>query len=135
MTDPKNPFEDLMKMGQDWAKSMGPALEAFTPEGIEKMWPTMSKDVMEAFFGKAMNPEGLDAKTRLLLTLQGLVIQGAIAEPQIRLTIRHAAEAGATDREVDETIAMAGMFGGAPAMAKAMQLAQTVRDADKEGSE
>lgn len=133
MTDPKNPFEDLMKMGQDWAKSMGQNVEAFAPEGLEKMWPTMPKDLMEAFMGKGANPEGLDAKTKLLLTLQGLVIQGAIAEPQIRLTLRHATEAGATDQEINDTIALAGMFGGVPAMTKATELAEAVRAATKEG--
>lgn len=25
MNDPGNPFEDMMKMGQDWAKAMEPA--------------------------------------------------------------------------------------------------------------
>ncbi len=58
--------------------------------------------------GKGINPDGLDAKTRLLLTLQGLTIQGAQAEPQIRLTVRHAVEAGATTQEIAETIALAG---------------------------
>jgi len=132
MTDPKNPFDDLMKLGQDWAKSMAPMMEAFTPEGIEKMWPTMPKEVMEAFMGKALNPEGLDARTKLLLTLQGLTIMGAQAEAQIRLTVRHALEAGATDQEITETIALSAMFGGVPASTKALALARAVLDEDKE---
>ena len=119
MTDaPHNPFEDLMKMGQDWAQAMGSGVEAFTPAGIEKMWPTMPAEVMEAFMGKTLNPEGLDAKTRLLLTLQGLTILGAQAEAQIRLTVRHAREAGASAQEITETIALAGLFGGVPAMSR-----------------
>lgn len=133
MTDAKNPFEDLMKMGQDWAKSMGSGVEAFSTENLEKMWPTMPKEVMEAFMGKALNPEGLDAKTKLLLTLQGLTILGAQAESQIRLTVRHAAEAGATEQEINETIALAGMFGGVPAMTKAMALARQALDGGEEG--
>jgi len=129
MSDAPNPFADLLKMGQDWATRMGPAMEAFTPEGIEKIWPTMPKEVMETFMGKNLNPEGLDAKTRLLLTLQGLTILGAQAEAQIRITVRHALEAGATKQEIAETIAVAGMFGGVPAMTKAMELAGQVADA------
>jgi len=124
MTDPKNPFDDLMKMGQDWAQKIG--ADAFTPEAIEKLWPTMTKEMMESFMGKGANPEGLDAKSRLLLTLQGLTIQGAVAETQMRLTLRHLAEAGATSQEINETIAMAGLFGGGPAMNKAMTLAADV---------
>ncbi len=131
MTD-NNPFAAMMKAGQDWAKAMNPALETFTPNGFESMWPTMPKDVMEAFWGKTMNPEGLDSKTRLLLTLMGLTVLGAQAEAQIRLTIRHARAAGATKQEIAETIAQAGMFGGVPAMTKAMDLATAVMEDDKD---
>ena len=137
MTDtPKNPFEALFKqtqdMAQDMAKAMNPALASFTPEGFEKMWPTIPAEMMEMMMGKQFNPEGLDAKTRLLLTLQGLTIQGAIAEPQIRLTVRHALAAGATKQEIADTIAQAAMFGGVPAMNKAMELARQAIDGAEE---
>ena len=135
MTDPKNPFEDLMKMGQDWTKTMAQGVEAFAPEGIEKLWPTMSKDMMEAFMGKGANPEGLDARTKLLLTLQGLITMGGTAEPQMRLTIRHALEAGASAQEINETIAMSALFGGAPAMAKAQAMAAEIIAATDSGKE
>ncbi len=129
MTD--NPFEAMMRMGQDWAKSVNPALESFTPKGFEALWPTMPKEVMETFMGKTFNPEGLDAKTRLLLTLGALTILGAQAEAQIRLTVRHAVEAGATPQEVAETIAQMGAFGGVPAMTKAMELAREILEEDE----
>jgi len=133
---PKNPFEALFKqtqdMAQDMAKTMNPALASFTPEGFEKMWPTIPAEMMEMMMGKQFNPDGLDAKTRLLLTLQGLTIQGAIAEPQIRLTVRHALEAGATKQEIADTIAQAAMFGGVPAMNKAMELARQAIDGAEE---
>ena len=132
MTDAKNPFVDMLAMGQQWAKSLNPELENFSLKGFEAMWPTMPKELMEAFMGKGLNPEGLDAKTKLLLTLQGLTIQGAHAEPQIRLTVRHALEAGATEQEIAETVAMAAMFGGVPAMTKAMTLVREVLDNGKE---
>ena len=127
----QNPFEAMMKMGQDWAKSMNIDLDAFTPKGFENLWPTMSKEAMEMWFGKTINPDGLDAKTRLYLTLSGLIILGAQAEAQIRLTIRHLVEAGATKQEIAEAIAQTGMFAGAPAMAKAMELANEVLEKDE----
>ena len=80
--------------------------------------------------GKGLNPEGLDAKTKLLLTLAGLTVLGAQAEAQIRLTVRHAVEAGATKQEIAETIGMMGLFGGIPAMTKAMELATAVLEED-----
>ncbi|MFQ1700557.1 carboxymuconolactone decarboxylase family protein [Loktanella agnita] len=130
MTD-QNPFDAMMKMGQDWAKAMNPALESFTPKGFEALFPTMPKDLMESFMGKGLNPNGLDAKTRLLLTLAALTVLGAQAEAQIRLTVRHLVEAGATQQEIAETIAQMGVFGGVPAMNKAMELAHEVLEKDE----
>ena len=130
MTD-QNPFETMMKMSRDWAKSMNVDMEAFTPKGFENLWPTMPAEAMEMFFGKGINPEGLVAKTRLMLTLAGLTVLGAQAEAQIRLTVRHLVEAGATKQEIAEVIAQMGMFAGVPAMTKAMELATEVLEKDE----
>ena len=126
MSDPQNPFEAMMKLGQDWTKSMGEPWANFSPKAFEEMFPTMPKDMLETLLGKTLNPNGLDAKTRLLLTLAGLTITGAGAESQIRMTVRHLVEAGATQQEIAEALGVAGLFGGAPAMTKAMQLAGEV---------
>ena len=131
MTDPKDPFAAMMQMGQDWAKAIAPGMENLTPKGFEALWPTMPKEMMESWMGKGLNPEGLDAKTKLLLTLAGLTVLGAQAEAQVRLTVRHAVEAGATKQEIAETIGMMGLFGGLPAMTKAMELATAVMEEDK----
>ena len=128
MTAPKDPFAAMLQMGQDWAKAMAPGMENLTPKGFEALWPTMPKDMMESWMGKGLNPEGLDAKTKLLLTLAGLTVLGAQAEAQIRLTVRHAVAAGATKQEIAETIGMMGLFGGLPAMTKAMELATAVME-------
>lgn len=132
MIDPKNPFAAMLQASQEMAKAMNPALEQFTPQGFEKLWPTMPADMMEQTMGKGASPEGLDAKTKLLLTLAGLTVLGAQAEAQLRLTVRHAIEAGATQQEIAETIGMMGLFGGMPAMNKAMELAAQVH-AEQEG--
>lgn len=134
---PQNPFEALMRQSQEmteaWAKALAPAgMGTFNPAQMDKLWPTVPAEMLEAFFGKQFNPEGLNAKTRLLLTLLGLTVQGAVAEAQIRLTVRHAVEAGATKQEVAETIGIAALFGGVPAMTKAMELATEALDG-KEG--
>jgi len=134
MTDPKNPFEQMMSQVQEMAKAMNPGLEAFTPEAFEKLWPTMPKDFMEMSFGKGMGQDGLDAKTRLLLTLAGLTMQGAQSEAQIRLTIRHAVEAGASKDEIMGTIAQMTMFAGLPSGTRAMEFARKLLDStDEEG--
>ena len=132
MNTGKTPFELMMAQAQEMAKAFNPALENFSPSGFEKLWPTMPKEIMEMAFGKGISKDGLDAKTRLLLTLAGLTMQGAQADAQIRLTVRHALEAGATKEEIAETIAQMSMFAGLPAMTRAMDLARDVMAADKD---
>ncbi len=132
MTDPKNPFEMLMNQAQEMAKAMNPALETFSPKGFEKLWPTMPKEFMEMSFGKGASKDGLDAKTRLLLTLAGLTMLGAQSDTQIRLTVRHALAAGATKDEIAETIAQMSMFAGIPSMTRAMEFAREVMDESEE---
>ncbi len=123
---PTNPFELMMKQAQDMAKAMNPALENFSPKGFETLWPTMPKEVMEMMFGNTVNKDGLDAKTRLLLTLAGLTMQGAQADTAVRQTVRHALEAGAKKQEIVETIGQMSVFAGIPAMTRALDLAQEV---------
>ncbi|MEP2718751.1 carboxymuconolactone decarboxylase family protein [Pseudophaeobacter sp.] len=134
MTDPKNPFEAMMAQAQaqyqEMVKSMNPDLAAgldpMSMKGFEAFWPTMPKEVMEMMFGKAVNKDGLDAKTRLLLTLAGLTCQGAQADTAVRQTVRHAVEAGAKKQEIVETIGQMSVFAGIPAMNRALDLAQEV---------
>ncbi len=119
-------FQQMMQSGQEMARAFNPGIENFDPRAFEKMIPTMPADMLEMWFGRTFNRDGLDAKTRLLVTIAAMTVQGAQAEPQLRLTIRHAIAAGATAREVAEVIYQMGMFGGIPAMQKALEIAQSV---------
>ena len=132
MTAPTNPFEAMIAQMQDMAKAMNPALEAFSPKEFETLWPTMPKEVMEMWFGQTLNPEGLDAKTRLLLTLAGLTCQGAQADSAIRQTVRHAVESGARKQEIVEAIGQMSVFAGIPAMTRAMELAREAMSDNKD---
>lgn len=127
MTDPISKlFSQMITSGQEMARAMNPALENLDLRAFEKLVPVMPADMLEMWFGKTFNREGLDAKTRLLLTIGAITVQGALAEPQLRLTIRHALEAGATKREIAETIFQMSIFAGMPAMQKALEIAQSV---------
>ncbi len=127
----KNPFEAMMRQAQEMAKAF-PGVEAFTPKGFEAMMGTMPKDMMDFMFGDTVNKGGLDARTRLLLTLAGLTMQGAQNDIALRQTVRHALEAGATKQHITETIGQMSVFAGVPAMTRALELAQQVLD-EKEG--
>ena len=132
MSDTSNPFAAMMAQAQEMAKAFNPALESFTPKDLEKLWPTMPKEFMEMSFGKGLNKDGLDAKTRLLITLSGLTMLGAQSDTQMRMTVRHALEAGATKDEIAETIGMMSMFAGIPSMTRAMEFAREVLDEAEE---
>ena len=119
-------IQQMMESGQEMLRAFNPALEQMKVGGFDKMFPTMPADIMEMWFGRTFNREGLDAKTRLLVTLAALTVLGAQGEPQIRMTVRHALEAGATEREIAEVIWQMSMFGGLPAMQKALEAAQAV---------
>jgi 4-carboxymuconolactone decarboxylase len=123
----KNPWEDMMRQAQEMAKSF-PAMDAFSPKGFEDMMGTMPKELMESFFGNTHNPNGLDVKTRLLLTLAGLVMQGAQNDIALRQTARHAVEAGAHPQQIIETIGQMSLFAGIPAMHRATTIVQPVLD-------
>ena len=59
----------------------------------------------------AIKPGGLAARA-----------MGAQAEAQVKLTVEHALESGATEREITEVIWQMSMFGGLPAMQKALEM-------------
>ena len=133
MTDkPANPFEAMLTQAQEMAKAFNPALENFSPKGFEALWPTMPKEAMEFWFGNTLNKDGLDAKTRLFLTLAGLTMQGAQADTAVRQTVRHLVEAGAKKQEIVEAIGQMTVFAGIPAVTRALDLAQEAMG-DEEG--
>ncbi|OYX26995.1 MAG: hypothetical protein B7Z10_01590 [Rhodobacterales bacterium 32-66-7] len=123
--------DDFAKLFASMLESSQDMLRAFqaSPDGVsglDKLFPTMPANLMEMWFGRTFNRDGLDAKTRLLVTLAALTVLGAQAEPQLRLTVRHALAAGATKREIAEVIWQMSMFGGIPATQKALETAQAV---------
>ena len=110
-------MKKLMEQGQEMAKAFSSSLGGM---------PVMSKDMLETFFGKTYNPEGLDARTRFLVTVAALTVLGPVGEPQLKLTVQNALAAGATKREIAEVIWQMSMFGGLPATQKALEIAQAV---------
>jgi 4-carboxymuconolactone decarboxylase len=119
-------FKAMMAQGQDMARAFAPAMQGADVKGFEALFPSMPPEMLELWFGKTFNPEGLDARTRLLVTIAALTVLGAQADAQLRLTIEQALAAGATKREITEVIWQMSMFGGLPAMQKALEIAQSV---------
>ena len=125
-------FAAMMAQGQEMAKAFAPAMQGMDAKGFEALFPAMPKEMLEAWFGKTFNPEGLDARTRFLLTIAGQTMLGAAGEAALGVTIRNAVAVGATQREIAETIWQMSMFAPPPAVQKALEIAQGVF-AGKEG--
>jgi 4-carboxymuconolactone decarboxylase len=126
MSDDNNPFDDMVNAAQKMAQALNPSLASLSSKEFEAFIPQMPKELMELTFGNASNKDGLSAKSRLLLTLAGLTMQGVQAEAPLRLTVRSLLEAGAQKQEIREAIAMMSVFAGVPAMTRAMEVAQQV---------
>ena len=119
-------FAAWMEQGQKMAQVFAPAMETVDVKAFDKFFPPMPKELLEMWFGKTFNPEGLDARTRFLVTIAAQTVLGPVGEPQLRMTIRNGLSAGATKREVAEVIWQMSMFGGLPATQKALEIAQGV---------
>ena len=119
-------MQKWMEQGQEMAKAFVPSFTGADPKAFEKLFRAMPKDMLEAFFGKTFNPEGLDARTRFLVTVAALTVLGPGGEPQLRATFKNALQAGATQREIAEVIWQMSMFGGLPATQKALEIAKAL---------
>ena len=119
-------MQQMMEQGQKMASAFMPGMDTIDPKAFEKMFPAMPKELLEMWFGKTFNPEGLDARTRFLVTIAAQTVLGPVGEPQLRLTIKNGLAAGATPREIAEVIWQMSMFGGLPATQKALEIAQSV---------
>ncbi|MEI6797780.1 MAG: carboxymuconolactone decarboxylase family protein [Pseudomonadota bacterium] len=120
-------FQSMLEQGQTMARAFTPsAFGTVDPAAFEAMFPAMPKEMLEMFFGKTFNPQGLDARTRFLVTIAAQTVLGPLGEPQLRPTVRNALAAGATAREIAEVIWQMSMFAGLPATQKALEIAQAV---------
>jgi 4-carboxymuconolactone decarboxylase len=128
MADPfSTAFAQMIEQGQKLAAGMaGPAAPGFDMAAWAKLLPTLPRETAEAWFGKTHNPEGLDAKTRSLVVLTGLVCQGQPGEALLRPTIAQALASGASKREISDVILQCAAFGALAPMQKALEAAQAV---------
>ncbi len=137
MSDFAKLFEQMMEQGQAMVRALNPEMEKFQAQGFANMMPTMPREMMDMFWGDAVNKGGLDARTRLLAMLAGMTVQGAPVDAMFKSTVAHALEAGATEKEIAEVITQMSVLGGLPAMTRALEFAREVfaaRDR-KEGGE
>ena len=128
MSDVFKMFEGFLKQSQDMAEQMG---KEFTKNQGE--WLDKTKDFMPegmADMAQDMVGEGIDVKTRALATVAGLTANGADDTAAITTAIHAATAAGASKREILETILQMVAIGVVTGVSKAMIAAMAAFSTD-----
>ncbi len=135
MSDFAKMFQDMMEQTAEMGKKFTPDANMFSPAAFEAMMPGVSQSFLEMAFGNTINQNGLDAKSRFLVTIAGLTAQMALQIPQLKLAIESARVAGAKKQEITEVIMQMSMFGGMPVTTQALTAALEVFNAEENGKD
>ncbi|MBW3532457.1 carboxymuconolactone decarboxylase family protein [Shewanella sp. NKUCC06_TVS] len=87
--------------------------------------PALGKYIIEYPFGDIYQREGLDLKTRELVTVAALTALGH-CQPQLNVHINGALNVGCTPQEIVEVILQMSVYAGFPAALNGMFAAKTV---------
>lgn len=118
---------------QDYESGMKVRQDMWGPAGAERVEQAKSFNrpfedlVTEYCFGAVWDREGLDKKTRSMITLAALT---ALSKPnQIKVHVMGALANGVSVDEIKEVIMHSAVYGGIPAGVEAMNAAMEVLDA------
>ena len=128
MSDFSKMFEGFMKQGQDMAEKMGKEFAAHQStmlDAVKDYMPEGMAEQIEENLG-----EGIDAKTRALVTLAGLTAKGGDDAAAITAATKSAKAAGASNREISEAILQMTTLGAVTAVPKAMMTAMAALASD-----
>jgi 4-carboxymuconolactone decarboxylase len=92
---------------------------------LESVCPDLANMTIEWGFGEIVSRNGIDLKTRQLVTVASCVTLG-YAQPQLRAHIEGALNVGATKEEIVEVILQVALYAGFAAATNAMLLAKEV---------
>lgn len=121
--------EDRLARGQRMREEiMGPGVPPGTP-ATQELAPFFSRWIYESVFGDLYGRTQLDLKTRVLITLVTLSVQGRTA--QLRGYIGAALRAGWTREEIVETIVQLAPYQGVPATHDALGAAKQIFDSQQ----
>ncbi|MGH2403366.1 MAG: carboxymuconolactone decarboxylase family protein [bacterium] len=125
-TDTASAAEDRLARGRKMREEiMGPGVPPGTP-ATQELAPFFSRWIYESVFGDLYGRSQLDLKTRVLITLIALSVQGRTA--QLRGYIGAALRAGWTRDEIVEAIVQLAPYQGVPATHDALAAAKDIFD-------
>jgi len=120
--------DETYKFGQTLSERFNPGMEAALEKRYGDLVPGLSKSVVDFAWGQQYGREGLDEKTRWLVTVGALTALGGQTRPQLKVNIKAALEAGASEREIGEAIWQMALYGGFPAAINGLNAALEVFD-------
>jgi 4-carboxymuconolactone decarboxylase len=126
MNSDQNSFEKMVSLAVEAFNSADINMSGETGEGLNKLWPTMPKEAMDAIFGNTFNKFGLYAKTKLFMTLAGLVAQGIHNEQVFRQTIMHLKETYVSKKNISEALIFMSLFSGPFVTQKAIKITDEI---------
>ncbi|MGH2376369.1 MAG: carboxymuconolactone decarboxylase family protein [Candidatus Methylomirabilaceae bacterium] len=127
--DTAREVEDRLARGRQMREEiMGPGVPPGTP-ATQELAPFFSRWIYESVFGDLYGRPQLDLKTRVLITLVTLSVQGRIA--QLRGYIGAALRAGWSRTEIIEAIVQLAPYQGVPATHDALAAAKDIFDAQR----
>jgi len=92
---------------------------------LANICPDLGKYIIEYPFGDIYQREGLDLKTRELVTVAALTALGH-CQPQLNVHVNGALNVGCTPQEIVEVILQMSVYAGFPAALNGMFVAKTV---------
>ncbi|WP_233192689.1 carboxymuconolactone decarboxylase family protein [Acidimangrovimonas sediminis] len=123
----QSPHTPHRMSGQSLAETLNPGMEAALVARYDRWLPgAVAETVVGHGMGAVYSREGLDLKTRLLVTVGALAALGGQTRPQLKVNIGSALRAGAAPREITEAIFQMHLYGGMPAMINALNAALEV---------
>lgn len=123
--------DESYEAGKAISEALNPGMEAALSARYDDLVPGLSRSVVDFAWGQQYAREGLDQKTRFLITVAALTAQGGQTRPQLKVNIAAARRAGASRREIGEAIWQMALYGGFPAAINGLNAALEVFAAEE----
>lgn len=113
-----------LERGRNLTTQFNPDLEKILSDRYDDEVPGFAETLIEHAYGRIYARDGLDMKTRQLVTIGALTAIGGQTGPQLKINIQHALAQGATKTEIYEAIMQMSIYGGLPATINALNSAR-----------
>ncbi|HEU5133758.1 MAG TPA: carboxymuconolactone decarboxylase family protein [Steroidobacteraceae bacterium] len=94
-------------------------------DSLRDIAPDLANWIIEFSYGDVLSRPGLDRHSRQIATIAALTALGN-AQPQLKVHIAGALDAGCTQQEIVEVILQMAVFAGFPAAINALNVARDV---------